>query len=274
MNRRRISSTRLICIPDHHERSASCPTLYTTGPVPQGAGDSSILPRNTVTSNTHNGNHYPSALPQESSISGAHGSSPRISKDVPNGKWADRGDYYMHVKNHGNEARASNTNDVLGWMSSPSRSVSKSAATTTPIASPTAHDISQEVRGSNKPLQDLTPSMGRNWKHVPEDRSSPYETSHFNNHRNYSMGGLTENRASETREEAHVMEDYEYDQHPSQASRPSMASSTASSDTNTRRMSDSGGVTKRRSISAPKREYRCTKKAGCDAVFSCNSLRK
>lgn len=51
------------------------------------------------------------------------------------------------------------------------------------------------------------------------------------------------------------------------------ASSIISSKT-TPRVSENGGVTKRRSISAQKSQFQCTILKECEAVFSCNSLRK
>ncbi|RPB19362.1 hypothetical protein L211DRAFT_637918 [Terfezia boudieri ATCC MYA-4762] len=270
--------TRLVCIPEHHERSASCPTLHLTNPTP-------IPSRDIRRSNMHNGNYYNSGSFHEQSVAEAHGSSPQTPKTLQNVIRKNLEDPSMHVNKQRVEVKTSYTNDVVfGWMSSPSREL-KSAVPTAwgAITIPTSHAIhygSQETMLSNKSISDLTSTAAETRKQVPRESSSPYADNYHhnnsNNNHNYprpEIIGASGGRTNHTGHgDSNVMDDYESDRQPSQI--PRASSSTTSSDTTNTRISDSGSVTKRRSISAPKREYRCTKKDGCDAVFSCNSLRK
>ncbi|KAF8455752.1 hypothetical protein BGX38DRAFT_145529 [Terfezia claveryi] len=269
--------TKLVCIPEHHERSASCPTLHLTNPTP-------IPSRDIRRSNVHNGNYYNSGSFHEQSMAEAHGSSPHTPKTLQNAirKYLENPSMYGEKQSVG--VKTSYTNDVvLGRMSSPRREP-KSAVPTTwdaitiPTTSHAIHYGSQETRLSNKSISDLTSTAAGTWQQVPRQSSSPYTENfyHNNNNHNYPRPetiGASGGHSNHTGHgDSNVMDDYESDRQPSQI--PRASSSTTSSETTNTRISDSGSVTKRRSISAPKREYRCTKKDGCDAVFSCNSLRK
>lgn len=270
----RRASTRLVCIPEYHERSYSCPTLHTANSALRSPGDAPTFSRNTPISNQPANQHL-SSLPHESTT-GAHSTSAQISSSLLNMSYKDA-DHHMHMISESNKVKTNHANDVvMGWMSSP-RGDSKTATITAPIASFANHSGSQNTRDSSKALSELTSQLAENWKRVSTESSS-HGASHYPNHNNSNMENMAASGASRTadvgHEESNAMEEYEYDRHPSQTARASLASSTTSSETTTTRMSDSGSVTKRRSISAPKREYRCTKKDGCDAVFSCNSLRK
>ena len=277
-NTRQVSA-RQVCIHEYHERSASCPTLHLKSPTPTPSRNIGIL-------DMHKGNYYNSGSFHEQSVTGAHGSSPPTPKTLQNGIRKKLEDPSMHVNKQRLEVRTSYTNTVVsGWVSSPRSEPKPTVPTTWGVATTAATFRTnlcgpQETRLSNKSLSDLTSPTTETWKQVPKDSSSCALNYHNNNNNNHNYPraeamGVSRGGTNDTGHgDSNAMDDYESDRQPSQTPRASMASSTTSSETTNTRISDNGSVTKRRSISAPKREYRCTKKDGCDAVFSCNSLRK
>jgi len=259
-NARQVSAG-LIYAPEHHERSASCPTLHLTS-------STLISPRNT---SIPNGNY--SSTSHERPLTGARGSSPQTPKALQSGICKNLEDPSMNANRQRVEAWASHKDVVLG--SKPTVPTTWDAATT-----PTSHASlhgPQETRLSNKSPSDLTSTAAGAWKQILRDSPPPYAANYYHNtntsssHKYPRPETIGASRGSTCAGDSNAMDDYESDRQPSQTPRASMASSTTSSEATNTRMSDSG---KRRSIGAPKREYRCTKQHGCDAIFTCNSLRK
>ncbi|KAF8446962.1 hypothetical protein BDZ91DRAFT_132190 [Kalaharituber pfeilii] len=255
---RRRASAGTVSAPEFHERSASCPSLlqHIGMPVAQCPGDLQTPSRSTAAGGAQNSQYHNLPGMEHDPVPGGLTPSPQTNVRFPPPASANqRSVDGCNTYNHSNGVRSNSTGDVLAWMSSP-RSDSKS--TTSGHTMGTNQPLPETGDSDTIPSELLTPTS-RIWKGHPNSSSPPYG---INNH-------INDNDSNSNMRNM----DYEYVQQ-SPTPGASMASSTTSSETTTTRISDGGSVPKRRSISAAKREYRCTKKEGCDAVFTCNSLRK
>lgn len=149
---------------------------------------------------------------------------------------------------------SSTTSNFVRWIRSPDRG-SSSMASTWGRASPSPrstnrYDPQEERSESISPV--ISKSSKKSLTHL-----SPRQS--HNIHDLGAIGAI---------EELHTgLPEFRHGPHQARAN-------SAISSKTTTRVSDNGGVTKRRSMSMPKSQFQCTILKDCDAVFTCNSLRK